>query len=63
MRVGKRISFALVTTDAKNPIIQPNDHHIITILIRNIHEVNGHCDVEEVLSISNFKGATLDSKC
>ena len=52
MRVGGRISMAPITADAKNPMILPNDHHVTTILIRNIHEVNGHCGVEQVLSIS-----------
>ena len=52
MPVGGRISLAPVTADAKNLMILPNDHHVTTILIRNIHEVNGHCGVEQVLSIS-----------
>ena len=52
MRVGGRISLAPVTADARNPMILPNDHHVMTILIRNIHEVNGHCGVEQVLTIS-----------
>ena len=52
MRVGGRISLAPVTADARNPMILPNDHHATTILIRNIHEVNGHCGVEQVLTIS-----------
>ena len=43
---------APVPADARNPMILPNDHHIMTILIRNIHEVNGHCGVEQVLTIS-----------
>ena len=52
MRVGRRISLAPVTADARNPMILPNDHHVMTILIRNIHEVNGHCGEEQVLTIS-----------
>ena len=43
---------ALVTADARNPMILPNDHHLLTILIRNFHEVNGHCGVEQVLTMS-----------
>ena len=29
----------------------PKDHHVATILIRYLHEVNGHCGVEQVLSL------------
>ena len=52
MRVGGRIPMAPTTADAKNPMILPKDHHITTILIRHVHEVNGHCGVEQVLSIT-----------
>ena len=52
MLEGKRISMAPITTDAMNPMIIPKDHHITTILIRNIHEVYGHCGVEQALSIT-----------
>lgn len=52
MRVGGRISLASLTADARNPMIFPNSHHVTMILIRNIHEVNGHCGAEQVLTIS-----------
>ena len=51
MRVGGRISMAPISTDAMNPMILPKGHHICTILVRHIHEVNGHCGVEQVLSL------------
>ena len=52
MRVGGRICLAPVTADARNPVIFPSDHNVTMILIRNIPEVNGHCGVEQVLTIS-----------
>ena len=51
MRVGGRISMAPISTDAMNPMILPKGHHIATILIRHLHEDNGHCGVEQVLSL------------
>ena len=52
MLVGRRISMAPIATDAMNSMIIPKEHHITTILIRNIHEVYGHCGVEQALSIT-----------
>jgi len=51
MRVGRRISMAPISTDAMNPMILPKGHHICTILVRHIHEVNGNCGIEQVLSL------------
>ena len=51
IRVGGRISKAPISADAINPMILPKNHHISTILIRNLHETNGHCGVEQVLSL------------
>ena len=45
MRVGGRVSMAPISADAKNPMILPKDYHVATILIRYLHEVNGHCGV------------------
>ena len=42
---------APISADANNPMILPKDHHAATILIRNLHEVNGHCGVEQVVSL------------
>lgn len=51
MRVGGRVCMAPISADANNPMILPKDHYVATILIRNLHEVNGHCGVEQVLSL------------
>ena len=51
LRVGGRISKAPISPDAMNPMILPKNHHITTILIRYVHERNGHCGVEQVLSL------------
>ncbi|KAK3747362.1 hypothetical protein QZH41_005268 [Actinostola sp. cb2023] len=49
MRVGGRMSLAPISPDAANPIILPKKHHITTLLIRHLHESNGHCGVEQLL--------------
>ena len=54
LRVGSRISRAPIAPDAMNPMILKN-HHVTTILIRYVlyvHERNGHCGVEQVLTFS-----------
>lgn len=51
LRVGGRISRAPISPDARNPIILPKKHHVTTILIRYLHEKNGHCGHEQVLSL------------
>ena len=51
LRVGGRISRAHISPDAMNPMILPKNHHVTTILIRYVHERNGHCGVEQVLSL------------
>ncbi|KAK3738190.1 hypothetical protein QZH41_003086 [Actinostola sp. cb2023] len=51
VRVGGRISMAPISEDAMNPMILPKEHHITTILIRHIHQRNGHCGVEQTLCI------------
>ena len=51
LRVGGRISRAPISPDAMNPMILPKNRKVTTILIRYVHERNGHCGVEQVLSI------------
>ena len=51
MHVGRRISMALIPSDVTNLMIQPQKHHITAILIRNIHEVSGHCGIGQVMSL------------
>ena len=48
---GGRISRAPISPDAMNPMTLPRNHHVTTILIRYVHERNGHCGVEQVLSL------------
>ena len=50
-RLGGRVSMAPISADSKNPMILPKNHHVATILIRYLYEVNGHCGVEQVLSL------------
>ena len=51
LRVGGRISRAPIAPDAMNPVILPKHQHVTTILIRYVHERNGNCGVEQVLSL------------
>ena len=51
LRVGGRIARAPISPDIMNPMILPRNHHVSTILIRYVHERNGHCGVEQVLSL------------
>ena len=48
LRVGGRISRAPIPSDAANPIILPKNHHVSRILIRHLHERNGHWGPEQV---------------
>ena len=49
---GGRISRAPISPDATNPMTLPRNHHVTTILIRYVHERNGHCGVEQVFPFS-----------
>ncbi|PFX27057.1 hypothetical protein AWC38_SpisGene8267 [Stylophora pistillata] len=51
LRVGGRISRVPVSPDAMNPMILPKNHQVTTILIRYVHEKNGHFGVEKVLPL------------
>ncbi|CAB4002429.1 Hypothetical predicted protein, partial [Paramuricea clavata] len=52
LRVGGRISRAPICQDAANPMILPRKHHVTRICIRFLHERNGHCGHEQVLTLS-----------
>ena len=52
LRVGGRISRAPISRDAANPMILPRKHHVTVILIRFLHEKNGHYGHEQVLALS-----------
>jgi len=49
LRVGGRISRNPIPSDAVNPNILPKTHHVSRILIRYLHERDGHCGPEQVL--------------
>ena len=51
LRVGGRILRAPIAPDAMNSVILTKHHHVTTILIRYVHERNGNCAVEQVLSL------------
>ena len=51
LRVGGRLAKAPITHDAMHPIILPRKSHVTTILIRYLHEKNGHCGQEQVLAL------------
>ena len=51
LRVGGRLDNAEVSYDVKHPIILPGKHRLTELLIRGIHEENGHVGVSQVISI------------
>ena len=51
LRVGGRLDNAKVSYDVKHPIILPGKHRLTELLIRGIHEENGHVGVNQVISL------------
>ena len=51
LRVGGRIKHARIPTHMKHPVVLPSKHHITTLIIRHIHEANGHIGRYHTLSI------------
>lgn len=51
LRVGGRLKTANISFAQKHPIILPSNHVIAQKILINIHETNGHCGREHVLSI------------
>ena len=49
--VGGRLTNAPITEKAKHPNILPQKSNLTIMIVRNIHEQNGHCGHEEVLAI------------
>lgn len=49
--VGGRLSNSDISDEAKHQIIIPKDHHVTTLIIRKIHEENGHVGVNHVLTL------------
>jgi hypothetical protein len=48
--VGGRLRHAPITSEAINPMIVPNEHHIAALIISYFHHVLGHAGREHVLS-------------
>ena len=50
LRVGGRLQNAAISFDAKHPIIIPDRHHIVDLIIRHFHEQEGHSGSRHVLA-------------
>ena len=50
IRVGGRLKHALISYEAKYPMILPNNDHVSILIIRHYHEILGHAGREHVLS-------------
>ena len=50
LRVGGRLHRSAMPEDAKHPCILPTDSHISVLLLRHIHERNGHSGRNHMLS-------------
>lgn len=50
LRVGGRLSKAVMPDGMKHPVILAKDQHISTLILRYIHEQLGHCGRNHLLS-------------
>lgn len=50
IHVGGRIQNAAVKDETKHPIILPKMHHVVRLIIKQVHEMAGHSGREYVLS-------------
>ena len=50
IRLTGRLRHAPVPEDTKCPAVLPNDHHGVKLLVRHIHEINGHAGRDFVLA-------------
>lgn len=55
MCVGGRLRNASISVTAKHSTILPKRHHIVDLIIRHVHETNGHVGREHVLSLLHEK--------
>ncbi len=51
MRVGGRLAHSQQPYDVKHQIILPKNHHVTTILVRSLHQENGHVGAQALLAI------------
>ena len=49
--VGGRLCNSEIETDAKHPVLLPNDHHISHLIIHHYHHVSSHTGIEHTLSL------------
>lgn len=51
LRVGGRLENALISQDAKHPVILPKNHHVVTLIVNHYRHLSGHSGVEYTLSL------------
>ena len=51
MCVGGRLKNATLQAQIKHPIILPQKHHVVTLLVRHFHAISGHSGREHVMSL------------
>ena len=49
--VGGRLGSGPFQQESKHPMILPKSHHVVTLIIRQYHQVSGHSGPEYVLSL------------
>ena len=50
IRVGGRLTNAPLSTDQKHPVILPKCHHVVDLIVQQVHEEAGHAGREHVLA-------------
>ncbi len=50
MCVGGRLKNAIISENARHPVILPARHHVATLIVRECHAVSGHMGQEYVLA-------------
>jgi len=55
IRVGGRLKNASLPIKAKHPLILPRNHHVVDLIVRHEHGMNGHVGREHVLSLLREK--------
>ena len=50
LRVGGRLENALISYEAKHPVVLPYQHHVTDLIISQHHQITGHLGQEYVLS-------------
>ena len=50
LRVGGRIRHIIASYNFKFPVILPTNHHVVNLIIRYMHRINGHLGRQTALS-------------